>query len=154
VHQDYLYGKEAINMKGLICTVLLAAFALLGCAQSRNEQQIRNMLGAQVAEWNKGNIEGYMIGYWEHDSLVFIGKNGPTYGYQATLERYKKGYPNTEAMGKLTSTIVSLKRLSDKYYFVIGKWHLARKDGDLSGSYTLLLEKIGGKWVIINDHSS
>lgn len=112
------------------------------------------MLGKQVTEWNKGNVEGYMVGYWENDSLVFIGKSGPTYGYKATLDRYKKGYPNVEAMGKLTSEIVSIKRLSAEYYFIIGKWHLARKAGDLNGSYTLLLQKIGGKWVIINDHSS
>lgn len=112
------------------------------------------MLAAQVIAWNDGNIEGYMKGYWEHDSLVFIGKNGPTYGYQPTLERYKKGYPDAAAMGKLTSTILSLQKLSNEYYFVVGKWHLARTAGNVGGSYTLLLRKIRGEWVIINDHSS
>ena len=112
------------------------------------------MLGRQVAEWNKGNIAGYMIGYWENDSLVFIGKNGPTYGYKATLERYKKSYPDTQAMGKLTSTILSMTKLSPEYYFVIGKWELQRTAGNLSGSYTLLIRLINGKWVIICDHSS
>jgi hypothetical protein len=57
-------------------------------------------------------------------------------------------------MGKLTSTIVSMEKLSARYYFVVGKWHLKREMGDLSGSYTLLLQKIKGTWVIIADHSS
>jgi hypothetical protein len=136
-------------------TCLLAMMLSLSAfAGSKDEQAIRSMLSAQVTEWNKGHIEGYMKGYWEHDSLLFIGKNGPTYGYTQTLNRYKKSYPDAEKMGKLTSTIVSLSKLSDKYYFVVGKWHLQRTAGNLEGSYTLLLKKIAGQWVIIADHSS
>ena len=138
-----------------ILTLMLCMVCCVGAlGQPKEEDAIRQMLGTQVTEWNKGNIAGYMVGYWEDDSLVFIGKNGPTYGYKTTLDRYKKSYPNADAMGRLTSTVANMKRLSDEYYFVIGKWHLARKAGDLSGSYTLLLQKIEGKWVIINDHSS
>lgn len=123
-------------------------------AGNKDEIAIRSMLSAQVVQWNKGNIAGYMNGYWEHDSLLFIGKNGPTYGYDQTLARYRKSYPDAEKMGKLTSTIVSMSRLSGKYYFVVGKWHLKRSAGNLEGSYTLLLKKIKGEWVIIADHSS
>jgi hypothetical protein len=140
-------------MKLSICLLALL-LSLTAFAGNKDEQAIRNMLAAQVLEWNKGNIEGYMKGYWEDDSLLFIGKSGPTYGYTATLNRYKKSYPDAEKMGKLTSTIVSLSKLSDKYYFVVGKWHLARTVGNLEGSYTLLLKKIDGEWVIIADHSS
>jgi len=141
-------------MKNLLLALFLLFTGASAIAKHDDEAEIRSMLAAQVVEWNKGNVAGYMKGYWEHDSLVFIGKNGPTYGYQQTLERYKKSYPDATAMGKLTSTIVSLKKLSDRYYFVVGRWNLSRTAGDLSGSYTLLLKKIKGRWVIINDHSS
>jgi hypothetical protein len=112
------------------------------------------MLAQQVTEWNKANIDGYMHGYWEHDSLLFIGAKGPTWGYAATLARYKKAYPDTAHTGRLASTIVSMKRLSPEYYFVVGKWALQRSAGNVGGSYTLLLRKIRGQWVIIADHSS
>lgn len=141
-------------MKKFPAALLLLAIFISAKAQNKDEQAIRTLLSAQVTEWNKGNITGYMKGYWENDSLVFIGKNGPTYGYDATLQRYKKSYPDAETMGTLTSTILSMKKLSTDYYFVTGKWHLARKQGDLSGSYTLLLQRINSEWVIINDHSS
>ncbi len=62
-----------------------------------------------------------MNGYWESDSLKFIGKNGITYGYDATLERYKKSYPDVQAMGKLKFDILSMKKLDKKHVFVIGK---------------------------------
>lgn len=141
-------------MRNLLLLILVAITHSTFAQDNNDETKIKQMLNQQVVEWNKGNIEGYMHGYWENDSLVFIGKNGPTYGYQATLLRYKKAYPNAEAMGKLTSTILNIKKLSSQYYFIIGKWQLARKNGNLSGSYTLLLQKINGMWVIINDHSS
>ena len=147
--------EKTTDMKRLILLLLILFAGNISKAQrGKDEFAIRNMLAAQVIEWNKGNIEGYMTGYWENDSLVFIGKNGPTYGYNQTLQRYKASYPDAEAMGKLTSTIVSMKRLSPEYFFVIGKWHLERSAGELKGSYTLLLKKISGIWVIINDHSS
>ena len=45
--------------------------------------------------------EKFMKGYWENDSLMFIGKSGVTYGYKNTLNNYKKNYPTTADMGKL-----------------------------------------------------
>lgn len=122
--------------------------------QSKNEKAIRKILDIQTASWNKGDLENFMIGYWESDSLMFIGKSGITYGYINTLNNYKKGYPDTTAMGKLAFTIITVKRLSAKYYHVVGKWHLKRSIGDLSGHYTLLFKKINGSWVVIADHSS
>ncbi len=115
---------------------------------------IRKLLFLQVVEWNKGNIDGYMKGYWESDSLLFIGSKGPRYGYETTLKRYKEAYPDADHMGHLTTTITSMQKLSPEYYFVVGKWALARIAGDVDGSFTLLLRKIKGKWVIITDHSS
>ncbi len=141
-------------MKRLLLLLILSTTINVTNASSNDESAIRAMLARQVVAWNAGDIAGYMKGYWENDSLVFIGKNGPTYGYKRTLARYKKSYPDTKAMGKLTSTIISIKQLSKEYYFVTGKWELDREAGNLSGSYTLLLKKIKGEWVIINDHSS
>lgn len=123
-------------------------------AQTRPEQSIRKMLATQVQGWNAGNPAAYMEGYWKNDSLVFLGKNGPTYGFDSTLEHYKKSYPDAGAMGKLTSTILKLRLLSENYAYVTGRWELERAAGALSGYYTLLLQKIKGHWVIIEDHTS
>jgi hypothetical protein len=99
-------------------------------------------------------MEKFMQPYWHSDSLMFIGKSGITYGWQKTLDNYKKNYPNAAAVGKLDFTILHVKRLSDIYYSVVGKWHLARTIGDLGGYFTLLFKKINNRWVIISDHSS
>lgn len=141
-------------MKKYFLLLLILGFALQTVAQTKNEKVILNMLKQQETAWNEGNLDKFMIGYWQNDSLMFIGKSGPTYGYTKTLANYKKGYPDTAHMGKFTSTIISIKKLSSKYYFVTGSWYLQRTVGDAKGFYTLLLRKIKGQWVIVADHSS
>ncbi|MEP7374388.1 MAG: DUF4440 domain-containing protein [Chitinophagaceae bacterium] len=123
-------------------------------AQSKDEIAVRQLLNDQTQAWNRGDIDSFIKTYWENDSLMFIGKNGVTYGWINTLNNYKKNYPDTAAMGKLSFDILSVKRLSFQYFHVIGEWQLRRSMGDLGGHYTLLLKKIKGKWVIIADHSS
>ncbi len=123
-------------------------------AQNKDEAAISNILANQEKAWNEGRLDKFMNGYWNNDSLLFIGKNGPHYGYKNTLNNYQKSYRDTSIMGHFTSTVISLKRLSKEYYFVTGKWHLKRTVGDISGYYTLLFRKIKGEWVIVADHSS
>jgi ketosteroid isomerase-like protein len=137
--------------------ILLLMFVLvpfLVAGQTKAETKIRQLLNNQTEAWNRGDIKGFMNGYWENDSLMFIGKSGVTYGWTNTLNNYIQGYPDTAAMGKLHFDLISIQRLSGKYYHVVGRWHLKRTIGDLGGHYNLLLRKIKGEWVIIADHSS
>ncbi len=133
---------------------LLMVLSIQTFAQNKDETIIRQLLAEQVISWNSGKIDGFMNGYWESDSLVFIGKNGPTYGYAQTLERYHNSYSDADAMGKLTSTVLSMKKISPEYYFITGKWEIERESGGINGYYTLLFQKKKGKWVIVCDHSS
>ena len=121
---------------------------------NNDEASIRNLLAAQVTAWNRGDIAGYMHGYWESDSLLFIGKRGPRYGFTETLRKYREAYPDTAHTGRLTSVVQQVRKLSPEYYFIEGSWALHRSVGDVSGYYTLLLRRINGQWVIVVDHSS
>ena len=140
-------------MKFLLTFLSLSTLLSLS-AQNKDEQAIRNILNQQSIQWNKGTLEGFMKGYWESDSLLFIGKSGVEYGYKTTLDNYKKAYPDTAAMGKLAFDILKIQQLSADYYFVLGKWMLQRTIGNQKGFYTLLFRKIKKRWVIVADHSS
>jgi hypothetical protein len=140
-------------MKTVLIAFILFIPAVLS-AQSNDEAAVRKVLSTQNEAWNRGDVVSFMKGYWENDSMMFIGSSGVTYGYKNTLANYKKNYPDTAAMGKLTFTLISVKRLSEKYYRVVGKYYLTRSIGDAGGHFTLLFEKIKGEWVIIEDHSS
>src|SRR5689334_19075865 len=87
-------------------------FSIVAFTQSSDELTIRKVLDNQVKAWNKGDIQGFMQGYWKSDSLMFIGKNGINRGWEITLENYKKRYPDMTAMGKLSFDIILVKELS------------------------------------------
>jgi hypothetical protein len=134
----------------LFCCSLSVSFAQPG----KDEKAIRDLLSRQSAAWNQGNIDEFMKGYWQSDSLLFIGKSGVTNGYQNTLDNYKKNYNDASKMGKLFFDILEVRKMSPVYYWVLGKWFLKRSIGDVGGYYTLLFRKIKGQWVIVADHSS
>lgn len=140
-------------MRFILYFILLTAPSIAARAQ-HPDSEIRQLLAVQTSTWNQGDIAGFMQTYWQSDSLVFVGSHGPTYGWQATLDRYKKSYPDTAAMGQLDFKILEIRPLARDLYFVVGKWHLQRSAGDLQGAYTLLIKKIKGQWKIIADHSS
>ncbi|MFC4263200.1 YybH family protein [Ferruginibacter yonginensis] len=142
-------------MKYFLLVVCCSMLVTTTMAQKKSpEAIIAATMEQQLKDWNSGNVEGFMKAYWNNDSLMFIGKNGPTYGYNNTLNNYKTGYPNAAAMGELSFTIIKVQPLSAQYYSVVGKWHLKRTIGDVGGAFTLLFKKINGQWLIIQDHSS
>lgn len=133
--------------------LLLVATPLVTMAQD-DDASIRQVMALQVTTWNNGDVTAFMQTYWQNDSLTFIGKDGPHYGWQPVLDHYRKVYPDKAAMGTLTFSNLILRKLSGEYYFVIGAWHLARTAGDVGGEFTLLFRKIGGQWKIVVDHTS
>jgi len=145
-------------MRFLLYATLLTLSAQLPCshikAQQTPEAAIRQLMQQQTDAWNQGNIPVFMQTYWQSDSLLFIGKNGITKGWQATLDRYKKSYPDTAAMGQLHFNLLEFKQLTPELYFLVGQWHLQRSVGNLQGHFTLLIRKMNGAWKIIADHSS
>ncbi len=141
-----------MRVKFLLFLVFLTSFAF---SQSKNDiSEVKEAMKKQETAWNKADIEGFMAYYWKSDSLKFIGSKGITYGWQKTLDNYKKSYPTPDAMGVLTFENNTIEQLSPSKIFVIGKWSLKRKDGDVGGHYTLLWKKMNGKWVIVVDHTS
>ncbi|RZK87109.1 MAG: nuclear transport factor 2 family protein [Hymenobacter sp.] len=137
--------------------LLSLTLALALTAPPTPRQAIAQVLTTQAAAWNRGDIPTFMAGYWHSDSLVFIGKGGATYGWQPTLNKYKKDYPDATQMGKLDFSQLHITPLSPEVAQVVGHWHLARPSattGDLQGQFLLIFRKLNGQWVIVADHSS
>jgi ketosteroid isomerase-like protein len=153
---SFIFKRSIISAmrKIFLSILLLFILGITANAQSKDEISIRKMLKKQTVCWNSGDIKTFMNTYWQSDSLMFIGKSGITYGWQKTLDNYKKNYADTVAMGKLDFNLLEIKKLSADYFLVVGKWHLSRSIGDLAGIFTLLFRKIKNQWFIIADHSS
>lgn len=141
------------NLLLLLCFI----FAFNSYSQTTEEDDkkaIQSVLKAQRIAWSKNNIEEFMEGYWKSDSLKFYGSNGVTYGWDNTLERYKKSYPTEEHTGKLSFKINDITKISDGAYYVLGEYHIKRDLGNADGIFMLIFKRIEGEWKIIADTSS
>ncbi len=126
----------------------------MSCSNTTSqEKEILAVMDMQEQAWSDGNVEAFMQGYWQSDSLMFVGKNGIKYGWQTTLDNYKKSYPDKAAMGKLEFEVLKLEVNGDAAY-MLGKWSLIRESDNPNGYFTLYWKKIDGDWLITIDHTS
>ena len=95
-----------------------------------------------------------MQGYWQSDELRFASGGNVTYGWAATLARYKKGYPDKSAMGTLAFTELVVTPLAPDAAIAFGRWQLTREKDAPGGLFTLTLRKMSAGWRIIQDHTS
>jgi hypothetical protein len=150
-----------MTVKIIVGSLLLIAFASCKSETSKevvkpnplDEKSIREVLDKQVTAWNDSNIEGFMQGYWKSDSLLFIGSK-ITHGWDSTLVRYKKSYPDKATMGNLQFEIMRVDFISADAYLVTGKYLLKREKDNPSGVFTLLFRKMNDQWVVVYDHTA
>ena len=122
--------------------------------RAADEQAIKDVMAMQEVAWSAGDLDAFMQGYWKSEDLVFVGRSGPNYGWQTTLDNYRKGYPDLSAMGKLQFEVLRMTPIRDDAYTMIGKYTLIRAEDKPSGYFSLVWKKIDGHWVIVSDHTS
>jgi len=131
-------------------------------------QAVRELLASQVAAWNRGDLEGYMAGYWRSPQLTFFAGGAVTTGWDETLARYRRRYQGEgRAMGTLTFENLQLEPLGNQAALARGRWVLRfSQPAPLStgagapapskpaaGLFTVLLRRQPEGWRIIHDHS-
>jgi uncharacterized protein (TIGR02246 family) len=138
----------------LLCMATHDALA----ADTAATSAVRKVLAVQQDAWDRGDIDSFMQGYAKSDDVRFASGDKFKYGWQATLDSYRKGYPDSAAMGKLDFELVEVRELGPAAVYVFGKWHLTRvnepEDKAPHGLFTLIVERKGGTWVITRDHTS
>lgn len=141
--------------KALLATAIVLVSSVGLLAQSEKDKAaIRKVMNDQSAAWNRGDIDGFMAGYWKSEQLTFVSGTSVTRGWQPTLDRYKKGYDSREKMGKLTFSDLEITMLSKDAAVVLGSWSLARTSDNPHGKFTLTFRKFKEGWRIVIDHTS
>lgn len=117
---------------------------------------VRALLARQQAAWNRGNLEAFMAGYAQTDTLRFASGGTVRTGWQTTLNRYRRSYPDTAAMGTLSFGSLDLTILSPHSVLAFGRWQLQRDKDAPGGLFTLLLHRPepNAPWRIVHDHTS
>lgn len=138
----------------LIICVIFQGYFLYAQKLNSCSTELEEILKFQQNAWNEGNLEKYMSGYWQSDSLIFIGKT-KSYGYTSTLSNYKKSYPTPEKMGRLEFSDLQNQCIDTDHAYSSGKWTIHYPNNEkIEGRFTLIWKKIHNVWKIIYDHSS
>jgi beta-aspartyl-peptidase (threonine type) len=123
--------------------------------EDKDLKAIRAVLDAQVAAWNKGDLDGFMNGYWENELLSFYSDSTKTHGWKAVLKRYQKKYQGQgKEMGKITFYEVFIRMLGTDDALVTGGFHIQLKTDEKKGPFTLIFRRTPAGWRIIHAHTS
>jgi beta-aspartyl-peptidase (threonine type) len=119
------------------------------------EQAVRQVLDEQVAAWNRGDLKGFMAGYWSSEELSFFSGSQRTRGWQATLDRYVERYQSKgQEMGQLTFRDLEIEQLGPDSALARGRWQLKRSKDAPGGLFTLIFKRLPEGWRIVHDHTS
>lgn len=151
-------GKR--SLLGKVCCRLVVGLSI-ALAWSIGEREIRAddpetlhaVLNQQADAWNRGDIDAFMGAYWKSPKLTFSSGGETTRGWNETLERYRKRYPDRETMGKLKFSALETEMLGADVALTLGRWELDRKE-PARGNFSLVWRKMDGTWRIVHDHSS
>jgi L-asparaginase / beta-aspartyl-peptidase len=146
-----------------VCVMMVvAALSVWGAASARetaagssaDEAAIRKLLDDQAADWNRGDLDAFMTGYWNSPNVAFVSGSGVTRGYASVLARYKSGYPTQAAMGKLTFTDLEVHVDCSDSAYAIGQFHLELAPDNPTGWFTLNFHKFEDGWKVTVDHTT
>jgi len=147
---------DALLTAAVVGAVVTFAFAAPPMPPPPEAVAVRAVLDAQVEAWNRGDLDGFMAGYWKDDRLTFYSGDAVTRGWQATFDRYRKRYQaDGKEMGRLDFREVQVEPIGGAGALARGRWHLTMRDGTTpNGLFTLLFRRLDGQWRIVHDHTS
>jgi ketosteroid isomerase-like protein len=151
----------------LVCLVLLCGLPLMllthpaqaqddSSGKGTDAKAIERVLHKQQEAWNKHDLEGFMLGYWNSPELTFFSGAKEQHGWQATMDRYLAAYASPgHEMGKLEFSSLRVEVLGQQGAFVRGAWKLTMSDGKTPhGLFTLVFRNFPEGWKIVYDHTS
>ncbi|WP_435018329.1 YybH family protein [Tundrisphaera sp. TA3] len=140
----------------LMATFLLALAPVARGDDAASIAAIRKVLDSQVEAWNRGDLDGFLDGYWHDPGVVFQSGGDRNDGFEAMKARYVRRYKaDGKAMGRVAFTGVEVLPLAADSAFVRGSWKLDLPDGGKPGGlFTLVFRRFPDGWKIVHDHTS
>jgi uncharacterized protein (TIGR02246 family) len=151
-------GFAVVASLGVLTAISALILWHLGVPQGEHRASdslaISAVLNAQVAAWNRGNVDAFLEGYWRSPEVSFGGSSGFTKGFDSVRDHYKQRYADRAAMGTLDFSGLEFRFLGPDAALVLGHWHLQREKGDIGGVFSLVWQRFPEGWRIVHDHTS
>ena len=118
--------------------------------------EIVAMLTRSAADWNRGDLPGFMSDYARDSLTSYVSGGHMQYGWQALYDRYQANYfAPGKARDSLAFEEIRVRALTPDFAYATARFKLLRGDSLVaSGPFTLVLQKQGDRWRILHDHTS
>jgi beta-aspartyl-peptidase (threonine type) len=151
--------KTLIILWGIVLLMALGAPLMLNLGALAHKRAaphyIQKLLDAQVEAWNRGDLDGFMAGYWNSIDLEFMSGTDVTYGWQATLVRYRTRYQaEGQEMGRLEFVDIKIEVEDHEKATAKGTWRLVQTAKLSQGKFALNLRRFDDGWKIVRDHTT
>jgi ketosteroid isomerase-like protein len=120
---------------------------------------LRKQLSAQLeraaADWNRGDLEGFLSDYARESTTTFVDGRRARHGFEYIRDNYARRFAPGVRRDSLHFEEVETRRLSPTLALVTARFILERNGAvTASGPFTLVMELRPEGWRILHDHSS
>jgi uncharacterized protein (TIGR02246 family) len=118
-------------------------------------QQITAQLARAAADWNRGDVEGFLSDYAPESTTTFVDGRRARHGFDFIRQRYAPLFAPDARRDTLQFEEVEARRLSPTLALVTARFILVRGGAPTaSGPFTLVMERRSTGWKILHDHTS
>jgi uncharacterized protein (TIGR02246 family) len=142
----------------LLLVVTLSACATAGphvAAADTARAEIMTMLSRAAGDWNRGDLDAFVTDFMDSPRTTFVGSRGVLRGRAAIRAAYAPRFEAGAQRDSLSFDDVEVDLLAPGVAHVLGWYVLSRGDSVTArGPTSLIVERHGGRWWIVHDHSS
>lgn len=146
-------------MRSAPCAVIL--LAITSCRAPAiplgdPRREIAAMLQRSAADWNRGDLDGFMSDYAKDSLTSYMAGAHVQYGWQPLYDRYQRTYfAPGKSRDSLSFDELRVRVLTLDLAYATARFKLSRRDSVVaSGPFTLVLQRQGDRWRILHDHTS
>lgn len=162
--------SPGLRRRGLVATGIVAALALAPAADAAAgsaERQAavqgagsgaaaaRAGMEAQVAAWNRGDLEGALSAYWDSPRMTWVSRSGVQHGLAAFAEAMRSDFADRRKMGVYSAEMLDVRDVGPGAGLIVFRWQIMRDGKRLMGGVsTQVWRKIAGDWKVVLEHAS
>jgi ketosteroid isomerase-like protein len=118
------------------------------------EAKIRALFEDGAAAWNRGDLDGYLAGYWDSEKTRWARGGMVIRGKEAISGALSVRFPTPDTMGTIEAASLEIEVLSDTDALVFGRLVHTLRGTIQKGLFTVHVRNIGGNWLVVSDHFS